>query len=191
MATVIFISEQRLKALTALHANVEPQDLMPAVEQAQDIYVQELLGTTFYNGLKARVVAATLTAQEEVLLKDYIGPMLANYALYMAIPTLSYKIFNKSILQPTSEESQPASLEQIKFVRDNVFSTAQFYRERSREFLRNNSTDFAEYLNPDWQDGMLPDKQGGYYGGIVIPKSRGCGYFYDPNSEFESPSPKP
>jgi hypothetical protein len=191
MATVIFISEQRLKSLTALHTNVEPQDLMPAVQQSQDIYVQELLGTTFYNGLRSRVLAGTTTAAEQTLLNDYIGPMLANFALYMAIPTLSYKIFNKSILQPTSEESQPATLEQIQWVRDQVFSTAQFYRERSREFLCNNDTDYPEYINPSTLDGMLPDKQRSYYGGLVIPKYRGCGYYNEANSNGPQSSPTP
>ena len=174
---VLFISEQRLKATTAIHGNVDPQDLLPAVVASQDIYVQSLLGTTFYNGLKARVVAGTETAEEEQLLNDYIAPMLANYALYQAFPTLAYKIFNKSVSQPTSEESNPATLEEIKYVRDGVLNTAEFYRERAREFLIDNESDYPEYQNPDTADGMEPDKQPDYYSGIVIPKNIGCGYY--------------
>lgn len=174
---VLFISEQKLKSTTALHANVEPQDLLPAVIQAQDIYGQQLMGTTWYNGLKSRIVAETVTAAERTFLDDYMAPMLANYALYQAIPTLSYKIFNKSILQPTSEESQPATLEEIKYVRDSVMNTAEFYRERALEYLKNNETDFPEYLNPTVGDGMTPDKFNDYYGGLVVPKPFGCGYY--------------
>ena len=174
---VLFISEQKLKSTTALHQNVEPQDLLPAVQQAQDIYVQALMGTTWYNALKARVVAGTVTAAEETFLDDYIAPMLANYALYQAFPTLAYKIFNKSVLQPTSEESQPATLEEIKFVRDSIMNTAEFYRERAVEYLCNNDSLFPEYRNPVADDGMLPDRQSDYYGGLVVPKSFGCGYY--------------
>lgn len=174
---VLFISEQKLKSATALHTNVEPQDLLPAVQQAQDIYVQGLMGTTWYNALKTRIVAGTETSSEETFLNDYVAPMLANYALYQAFPTLSYKIFNKSVLQPTSEESAPATLEQIKYVRDSVMNTAEFYRERALEYLKQNETLFPEYLNPDTSDGMAPDKFNDYYGGLVVPKPFGCGYY--------------
>ena len=103
--------------------------------------------------------------------------------MYQAFPTLAYKIFNKSVLQPTSEESTPASLEQIKFVRDSVHSTAQFYRERALEYLCNNDSLFPEYQNPDVNDGMHPDKHSDYYGGLVIPKPWGCGYYGEENQD--------
>lgn len=185
MANVLFISEQRLKSTTAIHGNVDPQDLMPAVIAAQDTYVQSLLGTTFYNGLKSRVQAGTESADEEILLSDYIAPMLAHYALYQAFPTLAYKIFNKSVSQPTSEESQPATLEQIQYVRASVLNMAEFYRERALEYLCNSlSTVFPEYENPNVNEGMQPDKQSDYYSGLVVPKSYGCGYYgKDYNSE--------
>ena len=180
---VLFISEQKLKAVTSIHENVEPQDLLPHVQASQDIYVQSLMGASWYNSLKTRVVAGTETNDEKTFLNDYIAPLLANYAMYQAIPTLAYKIFNKSVLQPTSEESVPASLEQIKFVRDSVYSTAQFYRERALEYLCNNDNLFPEYQNPDSEDGMLPDKHSDYYGGLVIPKPWGCGYYGEENQD--------
>ena len=62
MAQVLFISEARLKSLTAIHDNVEPDDLMPYVVQAQDVYIQDILGTTLYNHLKDAIVANTLTS---------------------------------------------------------------------------------------------------------------------------------
>ena len=191
MSAVLFISEQRLKSTTAIHGNVDPQDLLPSVVAAQDIYVQALLGSTFYNGLKDRIVAGTETAQEERLLNDYLAPMLANYGLYMAMPTLTYKIFNKSVSQPTSEESQPASLEQVKYVRDEVLNTAEFYRQRALDFLKENDTDFPEYLNPDTADGMVPDKHPDYYSGIVVPKPYGCRYYERDSYEWNAPNSDP
>ena len=185
MADVLFISEGRLKKLTAVHENVEPQDLMPHVLEAQDIYIQGMVGTTYYNTLKARIVATTLTPADEVLLDDYIAPTLANYSLYQALPTLTYKIFNKSLMQPDSETAVGASIDQMKYIRQSVQDTAEFYRERTREYLRDNISDFPEYSNPG-SDGMYPDKQPDYFHGIVIPKAGGCGYYGDPN-EIDGP----
>lgn len=185
MADVLFISEGRLKKLTSVHENVEPQDLMPHVLEAQDIYIQGLLGTKYYNILKDRIVAATLTVPDTTLLDNYLAPTLANYALYQALPSLTYKIFNKSLMQPDSETAIASSLDQMKYIRQSVQDTAEFYRERTREYLRDNISDFPAYSNPG-PDGMYPDKQPDYFHGIVLPKGYGCGYYGDPN-EIDGP----
>ena len=173
MANVLFISEGRLKKLTAIHENVEPQDLMPHVQDAQAIHVQGLLGTKYYNILKTRIEGATLTAADTTLLDDYIASMLANYALYQAMPTLTYKIFNKSLMQPDSETAVTATLDQMKYIRQSTLDTAEFYRERAREYLRDNIELYPEYNNPG-SDGMMPDYNQRYFHGIVIPKGSSC-----------------
>ena len=181
---VLFISEYRLKEITQIHENVEPDDLRPFVTQAQDIYVQELLGTKFYNALKAKVPSNSFTTAERTLIDSYLSFMIANYSLYLALPSLNYKIKNKSVLNPSSEESLNTGLEEIKYLRSSVLDTAQFYAERTREFLRDNSTDFADYLNSG-VDGMMPNKQGIYSHGVYIPYKRGCGLYPEnpnPNS---------
>lgn len=170
MANVLFISEQRLKSLTAIHDNVEPNDLMPYVVQAQDIYIQDIVGTTFYNSLKAAIVGGSLTAKETTLIDDYIAPTTANYALYLALPTLNYKVKNKSVLSPSAEEALNTGLDEIKFLRDSVKDTAQFYAQRTIEYLNANDSDFSDYTNPD-SDYMLPNKNTQYNAGIYIPSS--------------------
>jgi len=173
MANVLFISEARLKSLTAVHDNVEPDDLMPYVVQAQDIYLQDVLGTKFYQSLKTAVSASTLTAAETTLIEDYISPAIANYSLYLAIPTLNYKFKNKSILNPSSEESLNTGFDEMKYLRENVLDTAQFYMTRTQEYICDNSTEFPDYTQPG-SDGMMPNPRSPYNSGIVMPDSRGC-----------------
>ncbi len=170
---VLFISEGRLKAVTAIHDNVEPDDLVPYVVQAQDIYIQDILGTTMYNSLKTAVSASTLTAAEELLIDNYIAPTTANYALYLALPTLNYKVKNKSVLNPSSEESLNTGLDEIKYLRQSVEDTAQFYAQRTIEYLKANDQDFPDYRNPD-SDYMLPNKRTQYQHGVFIPSAVGC-----------------
>jgi len=174
MAYTIFISESRLKRLTAVHENLEPDELTPFVIQAQDVYVQELLGTKFYNSLKNKVISGTTTTQEKTLLNDYIAPCLANYAVYLALPSFNYKMKNKSVLNPSAEEAQNTGLSELKYLRESVKNTADFYRERSREFLRDNESDFPDYINSG-VDGMQPNRRNAYSSGIVIPNATyGC-----------------
>ena len=168
MSYTLFISESRLKRLTAVHANVEPDELTPFVIQAQDIYVQELLGTKFYNNLKLRVISGTTTGPEVILLNNYIAPMLANYSVYLALPSLNYKIKNKAVLTPTAEEAQNTDLSELKYLRESVKNIAEFYRERTREYLRDNEEQYPDYINYG-VDGMAPNKMNSYSSGIVIP----------------------
>ena len=174
MSYVLFISEARLKKLTAVHANVEPDELTPFVVQSQDIYIQDILGTKFYNALKNKITGDTVTGYYQTLLDDYIAPTLANYAVYLAFPSLNYKIKNKAVMNPTSEESNATDLNALKYVRGSVLDTAQFYAERTREYIRDNQEQFPEYLNPG-VDGVMPNKNNPYFHGIYIPKPYGCG----------------
>ncbi len=174
MSYVLFISEARLKKLTAVHDNVTPEELTPFVVQAQDIYIQDVLGTTFYQSLKSKIEANTVSGYYSTLLNDYIAPTLANYAVYLAFPSLNYKIMNKAVMTPTSEESSVVDLTSIKYVRGSILDTAQFYSERTREYIIDNQIQFPEYTNPG-TDGMTPNRNNPYFHGVYIPKPwSGC-----------------
>ena len=172
MSYTLLISENRLKRLTAVHANLEPDELTPFVIQAQDIYIQELLGTKFYNNLKTRVISGTTSNAEKTLLNDYIAPTLANYAVYLALPSFNYKMKNKAVLNPSAEEAQNTDLQQLKYLRESVKNTADFYRERTREYLLDFEEDYPDYINYGI-DGMAPNKLNAYSSGIVIPRTLG------------------
>ena len=64
---------------------------------------------------------------------------------------------------------------------DSVMNTAEFYRERALEYLIQNEKYFPEYQHPNSDDGMVPDKHTDYYGGLVVPKPWGCGYYGEEN----------
>jgi len=183
MSYVLFISSGRLKKLTGVYENFYDDVIQPFVLQAQDIYIQEKLGTTFYQGLKTRVLSGTTSATEQTLLNDYIAPMLANYSVYLALPSIHYRIKNKSVLVGTSEEGQIADLSEIKYLRSSILDIAQFYGERTREYLRKNENSFPEYINFD-EDYMAPNKLNAYDSGIFIPKGYGCSLYKKENEGY-------
>jgi len=174
MSYVLFISSARLKKLSGIYENFYDDLIAPFTLQAQDIYVQEKLGTSFYNALKLKVSGGTTTSLEQDLLNNYIAPMLANYAVWLALPSIHYRIKNKSVLVGTSEEAQTADLNEIKYLRASILDVAQFYGERMREFLVDNESSFPTYVNYD-ENYMAPNKRNTYSQGLYIPKDYGCG----------------
>jgi hypothetical protein len=154
-----------MKTWTQLDNNIRIDVLTPSIIQAQDIYIQDCIGTKFYNKLKTGVLNTTLTTDENSFLTDYIGPCLIQYALYLVLPNLKYKFVEKGILNGTSEETQPTTLDEMKWLRETALDTAQFYNQRLLEFLKDNPGLFPEYANPG-VDGMQPNRSTPYFSGL-------------------------
>ena len=174
--TALLISEQRVKQYTNLDNNVRVEEITPFIIQAQDLYIQDQLGTLFYNRIKDGVIAGDLNADETLFLKDYIGPTLMQYALYLMMPALKYKLTDKGVLSGSSEETTQTSLDELKYLRQSTLNTAEFYAERLREYLIDNPGMFPQYDTPG-TDGMYPNKQTPYFSGLVVPKNRKVNYY--------------
>lgn len=179
MENVLLVSEQRMKQWTSLDNNIRIDLLTPSIIQAQDIYIQDTLGTKFYKRLKAGVIANDLTTNESTFLKDYVGPCLIQYALYLLLPNLKYKMVEAGIVNGTSEETQATTLEEMQYLRESALDTAQFYNQRMLEYLIDNPGMFADYTNPG-TDGMYPNKDTPYFSGLQteIPLRRNDLYIY-------------
>jgi len=180
MDNVLLVSEQRMKQWTALDNNIRIDLLTPSILQAQDIYIQDRLGTLFYDRLKSGVMNDDLNSDEESFLKDYVGPTLMQYALYLVIPHLKYKMVEKGLLSGSSEESTQTTLEEMKYMRQSALDTAQFYDDRMREYLSDNPGMFPQYETPG-TDGMYPNKKTPYFSGLVtdVRKLKNYNYYED------------
>lgn len=184
MNKVKFISTTYLKENTSIENNVDDDKLVPYIYKVQDIYLQQSLGTTFYDDLKDKIANNNLNSDETDLIRKYIQPMVAEYVVYEALPHLNFKMTNKAISQENSEFSQPSALDVIKYLRDNVRNMAEFYNKRLVKFLCDKSELFEKYRNPD-ADENLEKTSRVYRGGIFIPsrKPRNIRTYNDPSDD--------
>ena len=167
---VLFVSEEKLKSFTSINQNVSPLDLTPYILQVQDIYLQNYIGTTFYWQLKEQVRTNTVSNANKFVLDNYIGSALCNWALQQALPFLKYKIFNKSVLSPTSENADTIDLEELKFLQEQCRETAQTYMKRCIEWMVLHPGAYPKYITPNVLDGQLPERGNPYYDNLVTPK---------------------
>lgn len=163
---ILFVSEEKLKSYTSIHESVSPEDLTPYVLQAQDIYILNYLGQTFYTQLKNQITAGTISTPNRFLLDNYIGSILVNYSMYHALPFLKYKVFNKSILSPTQENAGSIGLDELKFLQNQVREVAESYVDQMQIYLANHLSDYPAYGNANSTDGQAPDKKTPYFGGL-------------------------
>lgn len=178
MATqTLYISENRLKESTTINQNVDTELLVPNIKIAQDKYILTKLGSDLDNKLQTLIQDGELgvvgNENYKILVNTYIQPALVQWTFYESIVFLGFKFQNKDIMRKNSETGTPASLEDIKFLRQEVRNTAEWYTERLVDYLCHNNDLFPEYSTNTDED-VRPSRKN-YFNGMNLeqmPKKR-------------------
>ena len=177
---VLLISETKLKNFTNINKNVDMDVLKAEVQIAQDIDLQTILGTKFYNHLLSQVSATgnTFNAQETTLINDFIQPFLLQQSYYQAIPQIMYRTMNNGIMSGTMENAQSVDLATMQYLRNIQKQRADFYMTRLQDYLLigKGSNVFPDYVTQSTRDGMIPDRSQKYMSGISLKNTSRKGY---------------
>ena len=177
---VLLISEIKLKNFTNINKNVDMDVLKAEIQVAQDIDLQTILGTRFYNHLLSQVSSTgnSFNQQETILVNDYIQPFLIQTAYFNAIPQIMYRTMNRSIVQGQMENAEPVPIETMKYLRSIQKQRADFYMTRLQDYLLigRGSNVFPEYVSQSTRDGMIPDRSQKYNNGIFLKHTTRKGY---------------
>jgi len=188
----VWITQSYLKTLTPINNNVDVNDVQPHIETAQLIYTRELLGKLFYDYLDDKFINNTFSTKEAELF-DIIKQSIAYRSAEIALPFLSIKVRNKGTVRLNDEFAQPASLEEMKYLRHELKNRSEYFEKRVLEFLCQYSVDFPlwtagqdangnrqqihpNYNNPYDSDIYLEDKDS-----WELKRNK---YFYGPNGSF-------
>lgn len=145
MSKVYLISETTLKSETIINDNLGSEYLNPAIETAQDIYLQELIGTALLDKLYDDVINKTIDGAYKDLLDNYITNYLKFKVLSEITVPVSYKYRNAGVVQSTANNYQQTTLKDAQLVANHYEIRATFYAERLSKYLCANSDKFPEY----------------------------------------------
>ena len=143
--SALFIDDQYLKDYTPMGQNIDPLTVYPFVEDAQDVYIQDLLGSPLYNDLTYQLYAGITYSTVDRTLVDLCSKALAYYTVYMALPHLAIKIRNVGVARPTSENTIPSTMEELKYIREEMKNMGEFWAERVVRYLCENRTSYPLY----------------------------------------------
>jgi hypothetical protein len=177
---VLLISEVKLKNFTNINKNVDMDVLKAEVQIAQDIDLQTILGTKFYNHLLDQVSATgnTFNADELILVNDFIAPYLIQTSYFNAIPHIMYRTMNNGIVEGTMENATSVSIDTMRYLRSVQKQRADFYMTRLLDYLLTGrgQNKFPDYVTTSTIDGMIPDRTQKYMSGIVLRNTTRKGY---------------
>lgn len=156
MAQALFISRDDLVKFTAMNGNIDTDKFIQYIKIAQDIHIQNYLGTKLYKKLNDGIIAGNLTTDYTNLLVDYIKPMLIHWSMVEYLPFSAYTIANKGLFKHTSENATSVEKNEIDYLVEKERSIANHYTTRFIDYMIFNQAKFPEY-NRNSNGDMFPD----------------------------------
>ena len=166
MAKALFITTNDLVKHTILNGNVDPDTYTQYIFQAQQIHIQNFLGTKLYNKINDGIVASNLAAPYTTLLSDYIKMMVIHWTMVEFLPYASIKISEKGVFKHSSENSTVVDKNEIDFLVEKARTNAEWYSRRFIDFMSFNQTTYPEYTS-NVNDDLYPSNDATFNGWVL------------------------
>ena len=167
MAQAILITRKDVVKFTAMNGNVDTDRFIQYISIAQDIHVQNYLGTDLLQAIQTKIKAGNLAGDYLSLVTDYVKPLLCHWAMVEYLPFAAYTIANKGVYKHSSENAENVSKEEVDFLVEKERTTAQYYTDRFIDYMSfNASSKFPEYYSNNDED-ISPDKDANFSGWVL------------------------
>jgi len=166
MAEALLITRDDLVRFTSVNGNVDTDKFIQYIKIAQDIHIQNYLGTELLNKIKSDIIASTLTGDYQSLVETYVKPMLIHWAMVEYLPFAAYTIANKGVYKHSSENAENVAKDEVDFLLEKERKIAQHYTQRFIDYMSFNQQLFPEY-NENSNGDMYPDTNNNFIGWVL------------------------
>ncbi len=149
--TIYMLSQSRLKQASELQENVDDKTVKRAIKLAQDMYLEQILGTRLREKIESLLptdISQGGNAVYQTLLHDYIEEVLIYRSLEELMDLITVKLMNKGAMKREAEEAQPLGREELAEIKRKYRNKADHYEDRLIRYLVANATDYPEYQDP-------------------------------------------
>lgn len=166
MATGLFITRNDLIKHSSLNGNIDTDKFIQYIKIAQEIHIQNYLGTDLYEKIQTDIESSSLSGDYLNLVNDYIKPMLIHWAMVEFLPFSAYTIANKGVFKHNSENAVNVEKTEVDFLIEKERNIAQYYTDRFISYMSFNGSTFPEYYTNSNSD-VYPDKDASFEGWIL------------------------
>jgi len=169
MATVLFINRTDLVRNSIIDGNVDTDKYLQFIRLAQEIHVQNYLGTKMYEGLTNAIIAGidlNANARWKLLLDEYIVPMQIWFAQVEYIPWGSYQLRNGGMMKHRSENAETVSKDEVDFLVEKARTNAEWYSRRFIDYMAFNQALFPKY-NQNTDSDIYPSQDATFNGWVL------------------------
>jgi len=163
MKYTLLINKETLKRLSLIDDNVDEQYIRPAIITAQEISLQQTIGTSLYDAICDMVDDGSIEDDENTNYKDLLDNYIAIYLAYVVMSDIQlpiqYKIRNKGIITTNDDRVYNASMEDTLLMKQYWSNKADFFGGRLSKYLRCNKELFPEYKCSCSNGGLSPNEE--------------------------------
>ena len=175
MTNILFISEDFIKTNSGLNDNLFGKSLLPAIRESQDIYLQQIIGSTLYHKLLDLVDTETIGDNENALYKELLDEYVRTYMLYQTIvqviPVTNVKLSNYGTTLSDDQYLVNLSQGDAELIEKHYQNLADFYARRLQEFILSHCEDLA--VDACTCDGIRANLQNAATTGVFLGGIRG------------------
>jgi hypothetical protein len=166
MAQVLFVSPADVIKRTGINGNVDRDQMIQFIKIAQDIHIQQILGTKLFNKIASDINAGSLAGNYQSLLTNYIQDMVIHYAAIEILPYIHYKVANGGIYTKGSENGTNITKEDLDYLIQKERDIAEHYSRRFIDYMSFNNALYPEY-NTNNNEDMYPTKNQNFNGWVL------------------------
>lgn len=172
---VLLITEQKLKDNTPINENVDSSELRFCISQAQQIFIQETLGTNLYEKILKLVqdneIGLPANINYKELLNNFIQPTLISYSYYLGLDNFFVKFVNTGLQQFAGEQSSSIGFKEFQYLKNTAKDNAEFNDNLLRRHLVFNNWKYPEYTLTTNNGQLIPEFGGAFKASVVLPPS--------------------
>lgn len=150
MNNVLLISENTVKSTTNLSDNLNGDFILPAIKLAQDIELEETIGTQLLDKLKSLIYNNTINQEQNLkykkLIDKYIQPFLCYATIAHITVPIAFKLANAGVLRTEDEKMYNVSADEVDKVKWHYQHIADTYKYRLQRFLIANYSQYPELM---------------------------------------------
>lgn len=141
------ISETRLKKDSLIDDNTDGIYLVPAIQCAQEIGLQPIIGGPLYKKILSLVDSGDIQTETDYkeLLDEYCIPFLIYKVMSEIQIPLAFKMRNQGIVNTSDDHSNGVDIRDVQYLKTYYDEKAIFYSNRLSDYLCANSSKFPEY----------------------------------------------
>lgn len=167
----LFITVKDLKDNSIISGSTDADKLIHYIEVAQDIHIQQYIGTRLYNKLQSLIISGEIDtipyADYKSLRDEYIKPMLIWFTQMEYFPFCMFRVNNGGLSKHRGENDDFVDFGDIDRMTSKATARAEFYTTRFTDYICSNSSKFPEY-NQNSNGDMYPDKDNSNFSSIVL-----------------------
>lgn len=155
MNKVFLISEQTIKKYTLVNDNIDGQYLQVAIQAAQEIELNNIIGLALYNRIVNDIANNTLADPYKTLVNEYITPYLCWQVMSTIQIATNYKLTNSGTIQNQDERKTATDRNTGRELVEQFQKYANAYATKLKNYLQKNVTIFPEYRqceNFEWAE---------------------------------------